>query len=119
MFKRGVGTVFAIDTSGNTCIGAVAPEAFFHVDGETLIQKTSATAFTVASIGIGIVLRNILSMVFGDFPDKRGSFGGLCDGCTYYSSFPEPIAGLLKLIPFYDAGRGQFIITFSFTNVHV
>ncbi|UCE12836.1 MAG: branched-chain amino acid ABC transporter permease [Candidatus Heimdallarchaeota archaeon] len=35
--------------------------------------KASARSFTVASIGIGLVVRNLLSMVFGDYPQPVSS----------------------------------------------
>jgi branched-subunit amino acid ABC-type transport system permease component len=84
--------------------------------GEILIfsrlrgRAATATAFTVASIGLGIIIRNVLSMVFTDFPDKRGTFNELCPNCTFLPNLPGPLADLFSLIPFYNVSQGQFII---------
>ncbi len=59
-------------------------------------KKASLTTLTVASIGIGLVARNLLSMIFSDFPQKRGDFGGLCPKCTFSPSFPDWLPSFLR-----------------------
>ncbi|HKZ40788.1 MAG TPA: branched-chain amino acid ABC transporter permease, partial [Candidatus Hodarchaeales archaeon] len=59
-------------------------------------KRASATTFVVASIGIGLIVRNMLSMVFSDFPEKRGNFSGLCPACSAESSFPAFLPDFLR-----------------------
>ena len=48
--------------------------------------KASPRSLTVASIGIGLIIRNLLSMVFGDFPTARTVD---CVTCTDSSTLPS------------------------------
>ncbi|MHA2297405.1 MAG: branched-chain amino acid ABC transporter permease [Candidatus Hodarchaeales archaeon] len=48
--------------------------------------KASPRSFTVASIGIGLVVRNLLSMIFGAFPDAKTVD---CPTCNNTPSMPS------------------------------
>ncbi len=72
------------------------------------LNKASLTTLTVASIGIGLVARNLISMIFSDFPQKRGNFGGICPRCGYYPDFPGFFPDFLK----------PEIISFRFAKNH-
>ena len=48
--------------------------------------KASPRSLTVASIGIGLIIRNLLSMVFGDYPTARTVD---CVTCTDSSTLPS------------------------------
>lgn len=48
--------------------------------------SASPRSFTVASIGIGLIIRNVLSMIFGDFPRPDTTH---CPTCTSKASFPD------------------------------
>lgn len=67
--------------------------------GEVLIYdrlrrlSASPRSFTVASIGIGLIIRNILSMMFGDFPRPDTT---ICPTCTSKASFPGFIPEFLR-----------------------
>jgi len=67
--------------------------------GEVLVYdrlrrlRASLRAFTVASIGIGLILRNLLSMVFGDFPRPNTKY---CPTCTSNASLPGWLPGFLR-----------------------
>ncbi len=53
----------------------------------------SPRSWTVASIGIGLILRNLLSMVFGDFPQPNLI---ACPTCTSNASMPGWLPELLR-----------------------
>jgi branched-subunit amino acid ABC-type transport system permease component len=48
--------------------------------------KASPRSLTVASIGIGLIIRNLLSMIFGDFPKAKTVD---CATCTDSSTLPS------------------------------
>ncbi len=65
---------------------------FLGIIGELLVFsrlkriKASPRSLTVASIGIGLIIRNLLSMIFGDFPR---AITADCVTCTDLSSLPS------------------------------
>jgi branched-subunit amino acid ABC-type transport system permease component len=67
--------------------------------GEVLVYdrlrrlSASPRSFTVASIGIGLIIRNVLSMVFGDFPRPDTA---TCPTCTSKASFPDFFPAFLR-----------------------
>ncbi|OLS23348.1 MAG: High-affinity branched-chain amino acid transport system permease protein LivH [Candidatus Heimdallarchaeota archaeon LC_3] len=66
----------------------------FGILGEILIYsrlrntKAGPTSFVVASIGIGLIVRNLLSMIFSETAYRRGTFGGRCPNCTQDANLP-------------------------------
>lgn len=71
----------------------------FGVLGEILVynrlrfMRASPRSFTVASIGIGLIARNFLAMVFGALPQPNKS---ICSDCTSLSSLPGWIPKILR-----------------------
>ncbi|MFX0114998.1 MAG: branched-chain amino acid ABC transporter permease [Candidatus Hodarchaeota archaeon] len=63
----------------------------FGILGEILVYnrlrfiRASPRSFTVASIGIGLIARNFLAMIFGNFPVPNTS---LCSDCTSNTYLP-------------------------------
>lgn len=72
---------------------------FIGLLGEVLVfdrlrrLRASPRSLTVASIGIGLIIRNILSMVFGDFPRPKTS---ICPTCISKASLPEWLPAFLR-----------------------
>lgn len=71
----------------------------FGILGEILVYnrlrfiRASPRSFTVASIGIGLIVRNFLAMVFGNLPAPNKS---LCPDCTSLSSLPGWLPKVLR-----------------------
>jgi len=98
-------------------VGLLGVVSEFLIFGRLKRIKASPRSLTVASIGIGLIVRNLLSMFFGDFPKAKTVD---CVTCTDSTTLPSWLD--LRGIPIIKdifPGISNFLPNFRESTIHI